>query len=275
MALSVSPTLPSPSEGIRTLARFGFAAKGIVYFLLGGLALLAATGIKGGQTADKQKAVLTIQALPLGRWLLGLVALGLAGYVIWRFVQAVRDTENNGSKPVGLAKRLGYAGSGVVYAALALYAGRAALQGAPTSSGGDTNRQTLVAKALALPLGEWLVGAAALATIGIGLYQIYRAYAGKFKKHVDSSSLSSEQKQIVERTGQAGYTARGIVLGILGYFLLQAALNSNSQEVHGTEGAFDLLSSMGPAVLGIVALGLMAYGVYQIVRARYPVLQVR
>ncbi|OUJ75931.1 DUF1206 domain-containing protein [Hymenobacter crusticola] len=273
MALSVSPALPSPSEGIRTLARFGFAAKGIVYFLLGGLALLAATGMKGGQTADKEKAVLTLQELPMGRWLLGLVALGLFGYVIWRFVQAVRDTEHKGTKPMGLAKRLGYAGSGALYAALALYAGRAAVQGAPPSSSGN-GRQTLVAKVLEFPLGEWLVGAAALLTIGIGLYQIYRAYAGKFKKDVDSSSLSSEQKQLVERTGQAGYTARGIVLGILGYFLLQAALNSNSQEVQGTEGAFDLLSSMGPAVLGIVALGLMAYGVYQIVRARFPMLQV-
>lgn len=218
MALSVSPTLPSPSESIRTLARFGFAAKGIVYFLLGGLALLAATGMKGGQTADKEKAVLTLQELPLGRWLLGLVALGLLGYVVWRFVQAVRDTEHKGNKPVGLAKRLGYAGSGAIYAALALYAGRAAVQGAPPSSSGGNGRQTLVAKVLELPLGEWLVGAAALLTIGIGLYQIYRAYAGKFKKDVDSSGLSSEQKQLVERTGQAGYTARGIVLGILGYF---------------------------------------------------------
>ncbi|HEX8349004.1 MAG TPA: DUF1206 domain-containing protein [Hymenobacter sp.] len=272
MAISVSPNLPSSSDSIRTLARFGFAAKGFVYFLLGGLALLAATNMRGGQTADKEQAVLVIQELPLGRWLLGLVAFGLLGYVIWRFVQAVRDTEHKGTKPVGLAKRLGYAGSGVVYATLALYAARTAWQGAPPSSGGN-NRQTMVAKILDWPLGEWLVGAAALITIGVGLYQIYRAYAGKFKKDVDSSQLSSDQKQVVERTGQVGYTARGIVLGLIGYFLLQAALQSNSNQVQGTEGAFDLLRSMGPMVLGIVALGLMAYGVYQVVRARYPVLQ--
>jgi hypothetical protein len=273
MAISISNNLPSSSDGIRTLARFGFAAKGFVYFLLGGLALLAATNMRGGQTADKEQAVLVIQELPLGRWLLGLVALGLFGYVIWRFVQAVRDTEHKGTKPTGLAKRLGYAGSGLIYGALAVYAGRTAWQGAPPSSSGGTNRQTMVAKILEWPLGEWLIGAAALITIGVGLYQIYRAYAGKFKKDVDSSQLSSDEKQVVERTGQVGYTARGIVLGLIGYFLLQAALQSDSQQVQGTEGAFDLLRSMGPMVLGVVALGLMAYGVYQIVRARYPVLQ--
>lgn len=255
------------------MARFGFAAKGVVYIVLGTLAVMAATGTQGGKTADKEQALQTIQDLPFGRFLLGLVAFGLLGYVIWRLVQAFRDTEDKGSDPKGLARRLGYAGSGLLYAGLAYAAGRAAFSGGAANQGGGNTQQSMVAKLLAQPYGQWLVGAVALGVIGAGLYQIYRAYSGKFAKHVNSSSLPADQQKIVFRTGQIGYTARGIVMAIIGYFILQAALHSNSGEVQGTEGAFDLLASMGPVVLAIVALGLMAYGVYMLVQAKYPVLR--
>lgn len=272
---SLTSSLPqTPSSGIKALARFGFAAKGVVYIVVGTLAVMAATGTQGGKTADKEQALQTIQDLPFGRFLLGLVAFGLLGYVIWRLVQAFRDTEDKGSDAKGLARRLGYAGSGLLYTGLAYAAGRAAFSGGNANQGGGgSTQQSMVAKLLAQPYGQWLVGAIALGVIGAGLYQIYRAYSGKFAKHVNSSSLPAEQQKIVFRTGQVGYTARGIVMAIIGYFILQAALQSNSGKVEGTEGAFDLLASMGPVVLAIVALGLMAYGVYMLVQAKYPVLR--
>ncbi|MGY2131067.1 DUF1206 domain-containing protein [Hymenobacter sp. HD11105] len=270
---SVTSSLPhSPSSGIKALARFGFAAKGVVYIVVGTLAVMAATGVQGGKTADKQQALQTIQDLPFGRVLLGLVAFGLLGYVVWRLVQAFRDTEDKGSDAKGMARRLGYAGSGLLYAGLAFAAGRAALSGGASGQGGGT-QQSLIAKLLDQSWGQWALGAIALGVIGAGLYQIYRAYSGKFSKHVNSSGLPAEQQRIVYRTGQVGYTARGIVMAIIGYFLLQAAMQSNSNAAQGTEGAFDLLASMGPAVLAIVALGLMAYGVYMLVQAKYPVLR--
>lgn len=270
---SLTSSLPhSPSSGLRTLARFGFAAKGVVYIVLGTLAVMAATGVQGGKTANKQQVIQTIQDLPMGRVLLGLVAFGLLGYIIWRLVQAIRDTENKGSDAKGMARRLGYAGSGLLYAGFAFAAGKAALSGGSGGQSGET-RQSLAAKLLDQPFGQWLVGAIALFVIGAGLYQIYRAYSGKFAKHVNSSSLPADQQKIVFRTGQVGYTARGIVMAIIGYFGLQAALQANSGAVEGTEGAFDLLASMGPVVLAIVALGLMAYGVYMLVQAKYPVLR--
>lgn len=270
---SVTSALPhSPSSGIKALARFGFAAKGIVYLVMGTLAVMAATGVQGGKTADQKQALQTIQDLPFGRVLLGLVAFGLLGYVVWRLVQAFRDTEDKGSDAKGMARRLGYAGSGLLYTGLAFAAGRAALSGTSSDQGGNT-RQSLIAKLLDQSWGEWALGAIALGVIGGGLYQIYRAYSGKFSKHVNSSSLPADQQKIVYRTGQVGYTARGIVMAIIGYFLIQAAMQSNSNAAQGTEGAFDLLASMGPVVLAIVALGLMAYGVYMLVQAKYPVLR--
>jgi hypothetical protein len=209
--LSASSALPQPSvsNGIRTLARFGFAAKGAVYLTMGILALLAATGMQGGKTADKQQAVQTIQDLPMGRFLLGLIALGLAGYVIWRFTQALRDTENKGHGAKGIARRIGYAASGLFYVALAFYAGKAAWQNTDVSSAGGSgnSKQSMVATLLEQSYGPWLVGAIGLFIIGTGIYQVWRAYSGKFAKHVNSSQLPANQQQVVFRTGQVGYTA--------------------------------------------------------------------
>ncbi|UOG75232.1 DUF1206 domain-containing protein [Hymenobacter tibetensis] len=260
----------SPSAGIRALARFGFAAKGVVYLLVGVLALLAATGQRGGQTADKKQAVQTLQDLPGGPVLLGIIAFGLLGYIVWRFVQAIRDTENKGSGAKGIGRRLGYAGSGLLYASLAWYAAQLAMNG--SASEGGNSQQTLTAKVLSWPGGDWIIMAVGLIIIGSGIYQIIRAYSGKFHKHVNSSNLPANQQNVVYRTGQVGYTARGVVMAIIGYFFVQAGQQSRASAAGTTDEAFDLLATMGPSVLGVVALGLMAYGLYMLVQARYPVL---
>ncbi|WP_026351445.1 DUF1206 domain-containing protein [Hymenobacter aerophilus] len=270
---TLSTTLPTtPRAGIRTLARVGFAAKGVVYGLMGALALLAATGQQQGQTADKKEAVQTLQSLPGGPVLLGLIALGLLAYIVWRVVQAVRDTEDKGTDAAGIARRVGYAASGLLYASLAWYAAQLALSGSADSSGNA--RQTLTARVLDWPAGEWLIMLAGAATIGVGVYQLYQAYSGRFQKNIQSSDIPAGQQNTVYRLGQLGYTARGIVLGIIGYFFIQAGRQSRASAVGSTDEAFDLLASMGPLVLGVVALGLLAYGLYMLVQAKYPVLKV-
>jgi hypothetical protein len=263
----------SPSDGLRALARFGFAAKGVVYCILGALAVMAATGLSGGRTADKQQVLQTIQDMPLGRWLLGLVAFGLAGYVVWRLVQAIRDTEGKGNSAKGITTRVGYVVSALGYAALAYIAGKAAFENSSADGGSGNTRQSFVASLLEQSYGQWLVGAIGLFVIGIGVYQLIRAYSGSFAKHVNSSQLPAEQQRLVYRVGQLGYTARGIVWGILGYFLVQAARHANPGEAQGTEGAIDFLAAMGSGVLLVVALGLVAYGLYMLVRAKYPILR--
>ncbi|KUG07998.1 hypothetical protein ASU33_07255 [Solirubrum puertoriconensis] len=243
-----------------------------MYTVLGVLAVMAATGTEGGRTASKTQVLQTIQDMPMGRWLLGLVALGLAGYVIWRLVQAIRDTEGHGNDAKGMGKRLAYAASALGYGVLAYIAGKAAFENTSANSGGNS-RQSFVATLLEQSYGQWLVGAIGLTVIGIGIYQLMRAYSGSFAKHVNSSRIPANQQRMVHRVGQLGYTARGIVWAILGYFLIQAAMHSNANEAQGTEGAFDFLASMGSGIMLVVALGLVAYGLYMFVRAKYPILR--
>ena len=261
----------APSSGIKALARLGFAAIGVVYLLMGVLALLAAAGQRQGAQADQKEAVQHLHDLPGGSVLLGLVAIGLLGYIIWRFTQAIRDTEDKGSDLKGLSIRVWYILSGLFYSGLALYAGRQALHGR-ADKGSDTP-QTLTAKVLAWPGGDWLIILAGVVVIGIGIFLGYRAFAGKLKSDVDANRLSGSQQRLVYRAAQVGVTARGVVVAIIGYFLVRAGQQSRAAAVGSTDEAFDLLAAMGPVVLGTVAAGLMAYGIYSLVQARYPILR--
>ena len=261
----------SPASGIKTLARLGFAAIGVVYLLMGVLALLAVTGLGRGARADQKEAVQRLQDLPGGRLLLGLIAFGLLGYIVWRFTQAIRDTENKGDGAQGVGTRLWYAASGLFYSGLALYAGRLALNGR-AAKGGNTS-QGLTATVLGWPGGDWLVLLVGVVVIGVAGYQVYRAYSGAFQKDVNASRLPAAQQAVVYRTGQIGYTARAVVMALLGYFLVQAGQQSRAGAVGDTSEAFDFLAATGPAALGVVAAGLVAYGLHMLVQARYPVLR--
>lgn len=267
--LSILPN--APSAGIRALAKLGFAAIGVVYVLMGVLALLAAIGMPRGAHTDKQEAVQQLQQLPGGRVLLGLIALGLLGYIMWRFVQAVRDTECKGNRLKGLSIRFWYVCSGLFYSGLAIYAARLALHG--RADEGDDAPRTLAGQVLHWPGGDWLLLVAGVVTILIGLYQGYRAFSGQLKYEVNANRISAAQNRLVYRAAQVGVTARGIVVAIIGYFFVQAGQQARAGAVGSTDDAFDLLAAMGPMALATVAAGLVAYGLYSLVQARYPVLR--
>ena len=246
-------------------ARIGLVAKGIVYILIGGLTALAAFGL-GGEVSGRSDAFNWILNLPFGRILLGIVALGLLGYVFWRFYVAIKDPENKGWK------RIAYFGSAITYGAIAYYAALLAIEGSGGSSGGDSNsRQFIAAKLLQLPAGQWIAGAVALVLIGIGLYQFYRAFSNKYKEKVDQSQMNEKEEKAYLAAGKAGYTARGVVFAIIGYMFMKAAVNSNPSQAEGTEGAFQFLQNTGygPWLLGVVAFGLFLYGIFCLVMAKY------
>jgi hypothetical protein len=260
----------SARRWIIPLARFGYAAKGFVYIIIGLLAALAAF-TTGGRTTDSRGAMEEIFSQSYGKLLLGVVAGGLTGYAIWKIVQALKDTENKGSGPKGIAFRIGYTVSGVIHAGLALSAVQMIIGSGEGGSTGDAASKEWTAKLMEQPFGQWLVAAVGLGFVIFGISQIYKAYSTKFREKLKTEEMSEGIENFAVRIGQIGLVARGVVFGIIGVFLVQAALHSNAGEARGLSGALRALEqqSYGQWLLGAVALGLIAYGFYMFVQARY------
>ena len=250
------------------LARIGYAAKGVVYIVVGVLATMTALGI-GGEAKGTQGAMRSIARQPFGRIMLSIVAFGLVAYVIWRWVQAITDADDKGTKAKGIALRLGYAGSGFIYAGLALSAARIVF--GAREDGRPGAAQSWTATMMTLPYGNWLITLAALGVMGYGVYQCYKGYTAKFRKRLKVGEMSERGRLWATRSGRFGFIARGIVFLIVGGFLIQAAWYDDSSKAKGLDGALQNLiqQPFGPWLLGGVALGLVAYGLYMLVEARY------
>lgn len=255
---------------VEKLARFGYAARGVVYAVIGLLAVQTAFSGRGGQDLSQQ-------ATPQGalqriaeqsRLLLALVAIGLAGYALWRFVQGGLDTENKGSDPKGLVKRGSMVASGIVYSGLAIAAARLVSGNGGGNRGGS---QGFTADLMSKPFGRWLVVLAGIAVIVSGGYQLYDAWSKKFRKRLKLQEMNADEERLATHTGQAGLTARGIVFLLSGWFLIQAGLRFDPSQAQGLGGALETLARQpsGPWLLGLVALGLIAYGAYSFLQARY------
>mgnify|MGYP002780757990 FL=1 len=251
------------------LARLGYAAKGLVYFIVGFLAAQAAFGA-GGRTTNTSGALTTIVIQPFGKFLLFIVTIGIIGYVLWRIVQTILDPEHAGEQMNAkrIAQRLGYAFSALTYCGLALTAVKL-IMGSEGGNGEATEDWTELF--LAQPLGRWLVGLAGVIVISVGFYYLYEAYKAKFRRHLKLSQMNHFEQTWAVHLGRFGIAARGIVFGIIGLFLIQAAKQSDASQAKGFGEALAILAQQpaGPWLLGIVALGLIAYGIYSLVEARY------
>ena len=255
-----------PSPWIQWLARFGYATKGAVYILVGMLTVGVSTGM-GGRITDPSGALQTIGTQPFGRVLLGLVALGLAGHTLWCFIQAVADPDREGRDARGIARRTGHGVAALGYGGLALIAGQLAL----ASGGGGSSPQDWTALLLSQPLGQVLVVGVGAAVVGYGLHQLYQAYQAEFRDYLKLGEMSESEERWITRGGRFGLAARGVVFGIVGVFLIQAGLRFDPSEAQGLGGALQELvrQPFGSWVLGVVALGLVAYGVLMLALARY------
>jgi uncharacterized protein DUF1206 len=274
-----TPTKPQPvrstqaggekvaqSRGFEWFARSGFVARGLIYGIIGILAIKLAVGA-GGTTTNQQGALKTIAHQPFGKVLLILVAIGLAGYALWRFVRALLGHGPEGSDS-GF-DRVAALGSGIVYALLCVVAVEILLGSG--SSGGSSNPSKATAGVLGWPGGTWLVGIAGAVLIGIGLYQGYRGISKDFLKDSKTEEMSAGVRKWVEWIGSFGHLARMVVFGLVGVFLIKAAVDYNPNKAVGLDGALAKLAhaSYGPVLLGIVAAGLIAFGVYSLSDARY------
>lgn len=252
---------------IERVARFGYAAYGVVYVLVGVLAFQAALG-GGGKTTGQEGALQTILLAPLGRVLLGLVALGLLGYAAWRLFQGVLDPENEGRGVKGIAKRSDHVVNGLFHAALAGSVGGVAFG---SGGGGGGGPDDWTATLLQQPLGRLMTVAVGAGVVIIGLFQFYRAYDAKFMQKLKPGEMGPGERVWTRRAGRLGHASRGVVFLIIGAFLVQAALQSDPDEARGLGGALSALASQpfGPYLLGAVALGLVCFGLFMFVVARY------
>ncbi len=265
MSRQVKQAVPE-GDWLETFGRIGYAAKGVVYTVVGILALQAALG-PGGETTGARGAIRELAVQPFGQVLLVLAALGLVCYGIWRLVLAALDPRREGNDAEGLVKRVGYAGSGLVNLVLAFFAAQLVFS---AGGGGGGSEQQMAARVMSKPFGLWLVGAVGAVILAVGLYHFYRAYNATFMQKY-SMEMSAQKRRLARRIGQVGMSARGVAFSMIGIFFIQAAIQQDPSEAGGLDRALAVLISQpyGPWLLGAVAAGFICYGIYCFSYTRY------
>ena len=249
------------------LERAGYVVRGVLYAVMGVLALGLALGIGGGAT-DQSGSLRLLSGAPAGKILLFAVVFGLGAYSIWGFVRAIFDPLNRGKDPAGLAERLGFAWSGIAYLTIVVLALNLL---AGTSTGAHDGTQSAIARILAYPAGQWVAVVIGLIAIVGGVGQLVEAYRAKFKQDLKRSEMTQVEEQIVVGLGRFGFIARGVTFGIVGWFVFQGGLHRDPSQVHGFAGAFVFLLNQpyGHLLLGIVAAGFIALGLHSFACARW------
>lgn len=247
------------SEGGAAVLRGGWVAKGILYVVVGVLAVQVAIGGGPDESADQEGALRAVRDQPFGVVLLGVLAVGLALYALWRLLDAATGTSDS------TVDRAGHAISGLVHAGLAVLAVGLLLDG--SDDGGGDPAPTLTARVLDAPGGRWIVGAVGLALAGVGVRFVAEGVRRTFLDDLDEGS---SERRWLEPLGVVGNVARGVVFLLLGWFVVRAAVQHDADEAKGFDAALQTLAGRpyGPALLLLVALGLIAYGLFAALSAR-------
>ena len=253
------------------LIRLGYMMRGLVYGVIGLLALQVAVG-SGGKLTDQQGAIAALGGTPLGQVLLYVMLVGLIGYALWGLIRAVVDPLHEGTDAKGIAQRVGYMVSGISYGLLAVSTYGLITAKASAATGGAQGAQTQQATAsiLTQPWGPWVVALAAVIVIGVGLLQIYTGLRPKFNPQFQLAGRTGNARKWLERAGRFGTVARGAVFSLIGVFLLLAAVQHDASQAQGFDGVLTALlhQPTGPWLLSVVAAGLIAFGIYSAVIRR-------
>lgn len=258
------------SKAVAGGARAGFVARGVIYFLVGLLALRIAFSDSGGQQADRGGAIAEIAAKPFGSVLLWALGVALAGMALWRLSEALfglagPDGDKPGKRAMAAARFLFY--GFVSYSVLSYAAGD---QG---SGSGSSDRQTddVTARTLEWAGGQWIVGIAGAVVVGVGLWIAFRAVTRKYRKHLKMSEMSKNIRRAVNFTGMFGGTARGAVFATAGGFAVAAAVRHEPGRAKGMDDTLRSFTETpaGPWLLVLIGLGLAAFGVFSWANARW------
>jgi hypothetical protein len=255
------------APALSVVTRLGFAAKGIVTILVGVLALRFALR-RGGEITGQGGAVELVLGEPFGRLMLTLLAAGLAAYALLMFVAAYVDPERKGVSFQAIAERLGFFATGVGYTLLAWTAFNLLLGRRPGDDGLDL--QQVIATVLTPHVGRVLVGLAGLIIMTAGVLQLRLGVTGRFRRLL-RSDMSRLEGLVTDVSGRAGYVTLGLLSLMAGWSLVEVAVSYDPSEAGGWSEALWLLSGMyqGRWLLAAAALGLICYGLYFVLQARY------
>jgi len=254
------------SAPMRFLARAGFFARGLMYIVIGWIALQVAFG-KTGQQADRTGALHELSGKPFGAVALWILVIGFFGMALWRLAEAAYGSADGGRKATA---RLSALARAVIYAVLGYGVLKYAIgAGAPQSS--DQQSQDLTATLLRHTGGQALVVIIGLAFVGGGLYVGYQAWRERFRRGLELGRLRPRTRRIVEWLGKAGGVARGIVFVTAGIFLIVAAVDYKPQQAKGVDSSLRALAATpaGPWLLVLVAIGLIMFGLFSWCQARW------
>ena len=256
-------------EGV---ARAGLVAKGVSYGLVGALAVAVAVGA-GGKATSRGGALATLADKSWGKLILVLLALGFAAYALWRVIQAVFERADDEGEAKSAAKkwgkRVGYIGRALIYAGLTYTTLKLLVDADQQQPQNEQAKQT-TSTVFDWPAGRWIVALAGLAILGAGVWNVYRGLSKKFEQKW-RGGMSRAEARWGARAGLVGHLARGVVFGLIGVFLFKAAIEYDPEDAIGLDGALRKLAEApyGPWVLGVTAVGLLAYGVFCLFDARY------
>jgi Domain of Unknown Function (DUF1206) len=261
--------------GLVAVARIGWVAKGVVYGVFGVLAVpIAIEGLRndrargGGGEASQQGAVTEIADTSFGTLVLWIIAIGLALYVIWRLISIFLPAENTLK---AWLTRGGYLISAIVYSLLAWTAVSFAThdQAANQAESEDAKVERFTRELMEKSGGRWLVGALGVCMVAVGIYFVIKGVRAKFRDELEPEGVGPFSHEAIVTLGRVGWVGRGIVMGLVGWFVTSAAVEFRPREAKGFDGSLRELteSTLGPLVVGFVAVALFVYGLFCVISA--------
>jgi hypothetical protein len=253
-------------RSLALVARLGYAARGTVYVLIGGLALLAMISGAGGKTTGSKGALSALSDASWGTAVIVLIAVGLVAFSGWRAVQAVLDTDDHGTSFKGLVIRVSLAVSGITHLLLGVYAASLAMN--MSSDSGGSGSQDAAALILQQPFGRYVLGCVALIFMGAALAHMWKGASGGFRERL------SMPKSLLDRLSPLcgfGLIARGLIFLVIAGFFFYAAFTIDPDQAGGLENAMHWLRDQpyGIAFYAAAAAGLLAFGLYGYIEARW------
>lgn len=257
------------------VARVGYAARGVVYLLVGGLTAYGALA-SGDQTESKRDALASLLGGGWGGVILLSIAAGLVAYSLWRAVQALLDADEHGTDAKAWLVRIGLGVSAVSHLLLAYWAGTAAarslfgvnLPGGGGSDADHAGKEAMSAWVLSLPGGRWILGVVGLCFLGAGVSFLIKAIKAKFEKRFHAGE---EKMRWIRPISRFGLISRSVVFGLIAAFIVYAAWTHDPEQAGGLEQALDTIRAQpfGWVLMAVVAVGLLAFGCYSLFEAWY------